>query len=319
MKQRYISLDIIRGIALFGILLINIPAYIVAVEGSDVGLPSMITGDTVDLWITLLVEKKFYAMFSFLFGVGFFIFASNAEAKGNKPLWLFTRRLFFMLLFGIVHIIFFWGSILPIYAVLGLVLLPFYRRQPRTILLVMTALFITTSITPRDEFIIVLMFLSGLWFAKKGYLVPNAATQQFLQRLLIVTAPIAIAGSIVTGITYGQNIEFTMYLVGAFAPVVTATYIAGLFLVFNQQRAAQLAMPIALVGQMAFTNYLMQNVLGVWLLALFGITAVTNVQVLWLAPLIYGIEMLWSWLYFKRFRMGPFEWLWRKCTYGKKF
>lgn len=50
MKQRYISLDIMRGIALFGILLINIPAYLVAVEGSDMGLPSMITGDTVDLW-----------------------------------------------------------------------------------------------------------------------------------------------------------------------------------------------------------------------------------------------------------------------------
>lgn len=317
MKQRFITLDIIRGIALFGILLINIPAYVTVTESNL--LPSMSAGTTIDLFITVLVEKKFYAMFSFLFGVGFYIFATNAEQKGKKPLRLFTRRLFFMLLFGVVHFIFFWGTILPIYAVLGLILLPFYRRQPTTILAAMALLFIVNCITPHDEFIIVLLFLTGLWFAKKQYLHNTLQTQQFLRRVLLLTLPITVAGGALIGITYGNDVAFTMYAVGAFAPIMTATYLAALFLIFQQPTAAAAATPIARVGQMAFTNYLMQNVLGVALLALFGITVVTPTEVLWLAPLIYGIEMLWSWLYFKRFRMGPFEWLWRKCTYGRGF
>ncbi|WP_108307439.1 hypothetical protein [Metalysinibacillus jejuensis] len=87
MKQRFITLDIIRGIALFGILLINIPAYVTVTESNL--LPSMSAGTTIDLFITVLVEKKFYAMFSFLFGVGFYIFATNAEQKGKKPLRLY--------------------------------------------------------------------------------------------------------------------------------------------------------------------------------------------------------------------------------------
>ena len=58
MKQRFITLDIIRGIALFGILLINIPAYVTVTESNL--LPSMSAGTTIDLFITVLVEKKFY-------------------------------------------------------------------------------------------------------------------------------------------------------------------------------------------------------------------------------------------------------------------
>ncbi|WP_161952311.1 DUF418 domain-containing protein [Metalysinibacillus jejuensis] len=163
------------------------------------------------------------------------------------------------------------------------------------------------------------MFLTGLWFAKKQYLHNTLQTQQFLRRVLLLTLPITVAGGALIGITYGNDVAFTMYAVGAFAPIMTATYLAALFLIFQQPTAVAAATPIARVGQMAFTNYLMQNVLGVALLALFGITVVTPTEVLWLAPLIYGIEMLWSWLYFKRFRMGPFEWLWRKCTYGRGF
>ena len=321
MKQRYLSLDIIRGIALFGILLINISSYGASLNDleSSLGLPSTFKGNTLDMLIAVLIEKKFYAMFSFLFGVGFFIFASRAEAKGLNPLRLFTRRLFFLFLFGLAHLYFFWGSILSFYAIYGLALLPFYRRKTSTIALVMALLFIANCLLGMDDLIILLMFLTGLWFGKKGLLVPNESTKNFLQRVAQVSVPIALAGGVITAVTYGNDVEFTMYIVAVFAVPTTFSYLALLFLVFNQQRAAQLAMPIARVGQMAFTNYLMQNILGVGLLALFGITAVTTVQVLWLAPLIYAIEVVWSWLYFKRFRMGPFEWLWRKCTYGKKF
>lgn len=67
---------------------------------------------------------------------------------------------------------------------------------------------------------------------------------------------------------------------------------------------------------MAFTNYFMQNLLGVALIKLFQLQTVTSREALWLAVIIYGIEVIWSVLYFKKFCIGPLEWIWRKFTYG---
>ncbi|MEG0440405.1 MAG: hypothetical protein RR587_14315, partial [Solibacillus sp.] len=130
-KERIVSLDIIRGLALFGILFINVAAFKILVEGE---LPeySGING-IIETFIDIFIEKKFFSIFSFLFGVGFYIFASRAEARGDKPRWRFARRLLALLLIGIVHIIVFWGSILSIYAIIGFLLIPFYNAKISTI------------------------------------------------------------------------------------------------------------------------------------------------------------------------------------------
>ncbi|MGG0670012.1 hypothetical protein ABE073_15965 [Lederbergia citrisecunda] len=117
-KERIISLDIIRGFALFGILFINVGAFITMHEG--VQIPDYYgLNEIISKLIEIFVEKKFFSIFSFLFGAGFYIFASRAESRGDKPRWRFIRRLLALLLIGIIHFIFFWGSILYAYAFIG--------------------------------------------------------------------------------------------------------------------------------------------------------------------------------------------------------
>jgi uncharacterized protein len=134
--ERMDVLDVIRGVAVFGILLVNIYAF------SGYGFISEIQkralpGAGLD-WLTneligFLVEGKFYCLFSFLFGVGFSVFIQRAPAVGAVR--LFKRRLTGLLLIGLVHAILIWfGDILATYAVLGFALIPFTRRDDRTVL-----------------------------------------------------------------------------------------------------------------------------------------------------------------------------------------
>jgi uncharacterized protein len=102
--------------------------------------------------IILLIQGKFYIMFSFLFGLGFAIFFERAKAKTKRPTLLFYRRLFILLLIGFAHAFFIWfGDILVVYALLGFLLPLFVNRKPLTILiwaflLFFGSIFVLTSI-----------------------------------------------------------------------------------------------------------------------------------------------------------------------------
>ena len=132
-QNRILTIDMIRGFALFGIFLVNMPSFhspmIQEIEetGLDFGL---------ELFFLLFVEGKFYTIFSFLFGLGFYLFMSRAEQKGLRTNHLFARRLAVLLLIGAAHFILLWsGDILHTYAVTGFLLLLFYKRKMKTILI----------------------------------------------------------------------------------------------------------------------------------------------------------------------------------------
>lgn len=132
-QDRILTIDMIRGFALFGIFLVNMPSFhspmIQEIEetGLDFGL---------DLFFLLFVEGKFYTIFSFLFGLGFYLFMSRAEQKGLRTNQLFARRLSVLLLIGAAHFILLWsGDILHTYAIAGLILLLFYKRKTKAILI----------------------------------------------------------------------------------------------------------------------------------------------------------------------------------------
>lgn len=131
-KERIIEIDIIRGIAILGIFFVNLPEMLVA---PMVSIKYMGMDGWVRLIYNMLIQTKFYTIFSFLFGLGFYIFMSRAEARGDKMYKLFFRRLFFLFIFGGIHFILFWhGDILNTYALIGIWLLLFYNKKPKTIL-----------------------------------------------------------------------------------------------------------------------------------------------------------------------------------------
>ncbi|MCI0764196.1 DUF418 domain-containing protein [Bacillus sp. TL12] len=132
--ERIHSIDIIRGIAVFGIFLVNWPV-IAGVDSRDITGSYEGIDSYIRLFYDMFIQTKFYTIFSFLFGLGFFIFMQRAEAKTNRPKTLFIRRLLILFLFGFLHYVLLWdGDILHSYAIAGVFLLLFYKRQPHTIL-----------------------------------------------------------------------------------------------------------------------------------------------------------------------------------------
>ncbi|AXJ00812.1 uncharacterized protein CYPRO_1561 [Cyclonatronum proteinivorum] len=133
---RIADLDILRGIALFGILVVNLalfshPMFQYAAEGLIPGGPLQ---DAAAFFIRLFFEGKFITLFSFLFGLGFYIFTERLREKGLSPGIVFSRRMGILLLIGLAHGHFLWsGDILLPYAVIGLLLLLFMKRTDKTL------------------------------------------------------------------------------------------------------------------------------------------------------------------------------------------
>jgi uncharacterized protein len=123
--RRIDALDMLRGFALIGVLLMNIEWF--SRPFNELGqFDISLTGwDHVLGWlIRCLVEGKFYKLFSLLFGMGFAVMLTRANAAGRPfDLW-FSRRMVALFVMGVVHSVFFWvGDILHTYAISGMLLL----------------------------------------------------------------------------------------------------------------------------------------------------------------------------------------------------
>lgn len=134
--ERLDVIDALRGLAIGGILFGNMqwfsgygfmPAFLAAeFSGLD---------KAVHFAVHFLVEGKFYSIFSFLFGFGFALQMARAEVRGDAGASLFKRRLFWLLVIGLLHAYLLWaGDILSIYAVMGFVLILFRRKPDRSLL-----------------------------------------------------------------------------------------------------------------------------------------------------------------------------------------
>ena len=105
-KERIALLDILRGFSLVGILVANLgflSLYYFTPDDMRQQLPWYAWNDTLDFIEIWLVQGKFYSLFSFLFGFGFYIFLERAQAKQLSGRHLFKRRMGYLLLFGLLH------------------------------------------------------------------------------------------------------------------------------------------------------------------------------------------------------------------------
>jgi uncharacterized protein len=136
--QRIAALDIVRGFALLGILIMNMPgfstSFFVEADGSHLwpGRIDQFAEQARDM----LFSGKFNSMFSLLFGIGFTLqFARMQAAEPERATTLYLRRLIVLGVIGLLHASIFWtGDVLHIYAGLGLLLLFVLRRaSDRTI------------------------------------------------------------------------------------------------------------------------------------------------------------------------------------------
>jgi uncharacterized protein len=131
------QLDIIRGFALFGVLLMNLYGH------NEFALPAAQLEDLATAPVDQplgalfgwLVDGKAQALFSMLFGFGFAMFLERAEARGANGVRLYLRRLTILAVIGFAHMwLIFFGDILNAYALTGFLLI-LVRRWPNWALL----------------------------------------------------------------------------------------------------------------------------------------------------------------------------------------
>lgn len=123
--------DVLRGFALFGIALVNIPYLsldtINAAEGADLTQPSNAVAAFV---VMALFQAKFYLLFSFLFGYSAHYVLK--DDKSNRPRWV--ARSIGLVILGVIHFTFlFHGDILFLYGLFGLILTALYFRSEKAI------------------------------------------------------------------------------------------------------------------------------------------------------------------------------------------
>ncbi|MEQ9302027.1 MAG: DUF418 domain-containing protein [Cyclobacteriaceae bacterium] len=149
-NNRIESLDVIRGFAVLGILIMNIqsfsmpgPAYLNPMAYGDMA------GGNRWVWIVshVFADSKFMSLFSMLFGASILLISDNAEKKLGSSIGMHYRRNFWLLLIGLFHAYVMWqGDILTPYAVIAFLVYPMRKMKVRSLLIVGTLLFSVSSI-----------------------------------------------------------------------------------------------------------------------------------------------------------------------------
>ncbi len=134
---RIVTLDIVRGVAVIGILAMNIIAFAMPFQAyanpTAYGLES-----DADLasWVFsfILIDGKMRGLFSFLFGASTLLVIERAGVASDSPAAVHYRRMTWLLLFGLAHFYFIWfGDILTLYALVGMILFAFRNLSVRAL------------------------------------------------------------------------------------------------------------------------------------------------------------------------------------------
>ena len=131
-RERIAALDIIRGLALLGIALMNVEWFTRPISELGRGIDPSLSGIdyTVSWLVEAFIQGKFWTLFSLLFGMGFAVMLGRAEARQSPFVLPYVRRIVGLLLFGVLHYILIWtGDILHNYAITALALLLIVTRS----------------------------------------------------------------------------------------------------------------------------------------------------------------------------------------------
>jgi len=148
LAERAVALDALRGIALFGVLMVNL-VEVFRVSIFEQSLPRVGTprGSAADHVVASIVtnglESKAFILFSLLFGVALAAQEERVRARGDSFARYAARRLGALLVIGLAHLFLVWsGDILTLYAIVGLCAAPLLRFSSRVLLALALLLFV---------------------------------------------------------------------------------------------------------------------------------------------------------------------------------
>lgn len=232
-SKRIDLVDALRGFAIFGIFMVNMPGmFKPAVE--LIMLPTLGNG-TLDViahsLIMFFFTGKFFVLFSLLFGFGFYIFLHKDGEPTQESVRLFRKRVFWLLLFGLLHVILFWeGDILVYYALFGFLLILFRKSSIKKIV-IWTVIFMLIPIVVVGLVSLLPILLASNEVAMAAFEQGNQeqlmATQDLIERAYLAYS----SGSYVE--IMSMNLEQWLFLVSGilfFYPTCMALFLIGLLI-----------------------------------------------------------------------------------------
>jgi len=352
--ERIESLDAIRGVALFGVLTVNLVTEF-RVSLFQQFLPSAATG--ADLFVahavSLVLEQKAFSLFALIFGVGLGIQYERLSATGRPLFWL-ARRLAVLLVFGLVHLLFVWnGDILTEYALAGFLVLPLLRLGNKALFFVALAFLALFMVGPK--------LYSAPWPDAAGLRAHVAAANHayatgslaqiwrfswhelplfFTLHVWVFPRTLALfilgvflwrSGVLARPQSFGSElfiVAILAFVAGAAQPAANAglapvflalAYGTALLLLAEWRPARGLLSRFAPLGRMAFTNYVLQSLVFGFVFFGYGLGQFGRwgaAAALALGVAVYVAQLALSKWWLGRYRFGPLEWLWRSLMYG---
>lgn len=384
-KDRFESLDVLRGIAVLGILMVNIQAFAMVWPAYQNPTAHMdFTGINQTAWFVqhVFFEMKFITLFSAMFGAGIILMTGDGPDSSTK---VHYRRMLWLLAFGLVHAYALWfGDILVTYALAGMIVVLFRRMSVGKLVfwglfwtaltgLIMVGLMASFTMLPdtmgpadvgmgmtpdqlaaqvaayqagwldsrgNNAFVAVSSQLGGLMFAgriigvmflgmalfKSGFLLAQWSVVKYLISAVIglgLGVPLVWFGAehaLASGFELGEMwVHTATNYAGSL--LMAFGYAAVVMLICKAPILSVLRAPFRAAGRMAFTNYLTQSIVMVFIfvgapgLGLFG--TMERIDQVQLVVAVWVVQLIVSLLWLQVFRYGPFEWLWRALTYGK--
>ena len=391
-KPRIEIIDALRGFSLAGIVLVHIveqyagaPLPEEATAGARLGMPDYI----VDGIIQIFIRGKFFALFSILFGLSFFIQFDNAEKKGTAYRWRYLWRIFLLFVIGYAHHCLYRGDILTIYALLAPLLILFLPLSNRWLLIAFGIVFLgiprviihlligdqsvfggeplmpgspvidaywttlqtgsfgevvqsnaTEGFKMKMEFQLGIFyrfymtfafFLLGMWLGRIRFFERVEEFKTYHKKVLIWTGlafVLFVAGTAISFGSMGEGFSLgnPMAIVGLhFADLVNLAITVVLLILFIKAYQTDLGYKSLKIfipyGRTALTNYVLQSVVGTFILFGWGLGYIgewRNIYLFGLGIAIIGFQLWLSKWWMSKFRFGPLEWVWRSFTYFRR-
>lgn len=395
--QRIHYMDALRGFALLGIFIINVPEGFTfwSAKNTNTGPYFSSFDSSMHFLHVMFIEGKFYSLFSLLFGWGLALQWQRLKDKGITSVSLLRRRLFIMMLLGFLHIMLVWtGDIILFYSLLGFVLLSMRNWSDRRLVyggfvLVLSPILLyflkmhlawvnwpaaklyelagnvdfrlngirnetdmrlafqrpsygsllrmnTSGLFFRYADLIFIsrapkvlgMFMIGFYLGRQGNYKRFLDNKKKLWFIFITGMAIGIPCNYYHALYANWNDYFNLTMKGWYKTLfyglavvpLALSYAAGMALFFQTRLGKGFAYFFQPVGKMAFSNYITQSLMGVFIFFGVGLGMIDSIGPVYstvLVVLLFILQAVFSKIWLNYFAYGPVEWLWRSLTYKK--
>jgi len=316
-STRWRLVDSLRGFALAGILVVNIPD--IARLGYELLYVERIASVSATV-LQFTVQTRFVPIFVFLFGLSLFLVMQgalrrSAGRRGPAAVAL-VLRLAALLVIGMLHSLLYPGEVLREYAVVGLVLIPVVLFAPR---------WLTLGLGLALTLVAYGLYGGGLPALPGLMLLGSAAAAYELPRILerggravmitFLVAALATAPALLWQTTQPGDPRFTT--AGGVAGLVMAVlYVTALSMLWKTGARRIIAGVFEPLGRMALTNYVAASIVVVIVALFVDFThMVTPLPAIALGGAIIAVQSVLSRVWLSHFAYGPVEWVWRMVTW----